>query len=242
VLKDLWTGQWIQLVGWLLMVSGFTLVLYSRLYLVIINPRLRAILLPTILTIVVLTNFVVFLLIFVVNGLRVAHGNHSNKAYTAAWRLQLLSPIEEAILAGLYVFFFVRLLKDSSLEDSHFRKTTFYLLCIAQAIIIICDALIIVLNYKRLILLRTMLYPVLYAFKLEFEIVVLNRLIHITSGRKTRIPAILNVETRQPDGPEKVMETTSPHSLTSSDDTAHEIVETYRNSIDEMERRYLGRV
>lgn len=224
------------------MVTGFTLVLYSRLYLVIINPRLRAILLPPILTVVVLTNFVVFLLIYVVNGTGVSHGNHSNKAYIAAWRLQLLSPIEEIILAGLYVFFFVRILKDSSLEDSHFRKTTFYLLCIAQVLIIICDVLIIVLNYKRLILLRTLIYPTLYAFKLEFEIVVLNRLIHLTSGRNIRIPAFLSVETRQPDGPEKGKEATSPQSPTSSDDTANEILEPHRNSMDEMERRYLGRV
>lgn len=120
-----WYGQWLQIVPWMFMVAGLTLVLYSRLYLVIIDPPLRRILLPIILTIVIGTNVLVYTLIFVCTALEL-DSSHGTSAYVAAWRLQLLSPIEEIILAGLYIFFFVKFLKDTKHpEESQFRKRTF---------------------------------------------------------------------------------------------------------------------
>jgi len=244
-LIDVIAGTWIQIVGWLFMVAGFILVLYSRLYLVIIDSRLRRILLPAILALVVGTNIVVYTLIYVCTGLQLGN-NRLDRAYIVAWKLQLLSPIEEMILAGLYIYFFIRFLRETAAltaKESHFRKVTFYLLCIAQVVIVVCDVLVAILNYRRLIVLRTILYPFLYTLKLEFEFLVLNRLIYITQKRKEQLPAMLSIETRRPqktdleNGP--VTKTTTPLSLSSSDDT--EVGSALERDVEEMERRYLGR-
>lgn len=115
----------------------------------------------------------------------------------------------------------------------------------AQAVIIICDVLIIILNYQRLILLRTMIYPFLYALKLEFEFVVLNRLIYITQQGQNQSPVVLSQDTCRTEkldlenGSITEIHSSTPVSLSSPGSDG---IELERNcTMDEMERRYLGR-
>jgi hypothetical protein len=259
---DIVTITWIQIVGWVLMVVGFVLVLYSRLYLVILSPRTRRILLPVILTVIIGTDILTYTLIIVVTGMQL-NSHYRNPVYTLAWRLQLLSPVEEIVLASLYVFFFVRFLRDSS-EDSRLRKKTFYLLCIAQALIAVCDIGVVVMTYRRLILLRSIIYPFLYALKLEFEFIVLNRLVSFTR-RKAHVNSFIAVgkskgivaesptavigleigKARSADIEDgcanlSVAETPPPLFSNYRGDASDDILQDEKNSVGELERRYLG--
>jgi hypothetical protein len=238
-----------QITGWMIMVVGFILVLYSRLHLVIINPRVRQILLPIILVVVIGTNILTFTITYVVVALDLGGGN-GDTVYTLGWRLQLLSPIEEILLASLYVFFFIHFLKDSS-KDYDVKKKTFYLLCTAQAVIISCDIVIVVITYRRLKLVRTTIYPFLYALKLEYEFMVLNYLVKFCQRREQDGNKFMDMEgSRDTRAVEKrdwelgisntsVAAASLPLPATFSIDTTRTILPA-KESMDEIERRYLG--
>jgi hypothetical protein len=117
--------EWVQFAGWLLMVIGFILVLYSRLYLVIISPQIRRVLLPIILIIILGTNLLVYTLICLKNQMMfLRKWDHQSMAYLLAWKLQLIAPAQEIVLASLYVFFFIHFLRNSS-ANSQLKKKNF---------------------------------------------------------------------------------------------------------------------
>jgi hypothetical protein len=246
---NLLATEYFQITGWMIMVVGFILVLYSRLHLVIINPRVRQILLPIILVVVIGTNILTFTITYVVVVLDLG-GGHGDIIYTLGWRLQLLSPIEEILLASLYVFFFIHFLKDSS-KDYDLKKKTFYLLCTAQAIIISCDIVIVVITYRRLRLVRTAIYPFLYALKLEYEFMVLNYLVKFCQRREQDVNNFMDLEGSKDTRAEEKRDWELGISNTSavvaslplpaafSIDSTDEIPPA-KESMDEMERRYLG--
>jgi hypothetical protein len=163
----------------LIMLTGFALVLFSRLYLVILSPQVRVILLPSLLLVILAVN----VLIFVMTYITLYVVDDYNKFAAILWKLMTLPAAIEILLASFYTFFFIHFIRDSNSDVADIRRRTFYFLCTAQAFIIICDVGLIIITSAGFSVIRGLIFPLLYALKLEFEFIVLNYLIYFARRR-----------------------------------------------------------
>lgn len=98
-------------------------------------------------------------------------------------------------MSALYICFFVDSFRGGGpKEDFGLMMKTFILLCSAQAMVTACDVGLIVIVSEDLFLIRAMIFSLLYACKLEFEFIVLNRLVHFTQNRERQLAEISNIE------------------------------------------------
>lgn len=253
----------IELVGWVLMVTGFSFVVYSRLNIVIHNPQVKRIILPVLLFFLFITYALLYIFIYIVSYL--PPPKLSTAAYQAGEKLRVLVPIEELIIGGLYIYFFMFYLRDSSNEDHQEARKTMKLLVVAQLVQVLGDASLLVLTYASLFLVKRIIITLLYALKLECEFYVLNNLILFQRRRErclnnfkvdVRSEAVDTQYTALPDSrvnvrhgmdlekriPDSCTMHTSPSSmLPVSYGGDEEIRLQQMNSIDELERRHLGR-
>jgi len=125
----------------------------------------------------------------------IAEGAVADRIDAALGKLQLLPPALEIFLSALYIYFFVYFFRGGSpKEDVWLKRKTFILLCTAQAVITACDEGLIIIITEDLFLIRAMIFPLQYALKLEFEFIVLNRLVHFTQNRERQLAEISNTE------------------------------------------------
>lgn len=161
-------------IGWIGMVSGFSLVLYSRLNLltfVMHNRHISRIALGMIVTDGVLFHiptFVVFML-----GIS---SPTSFMKYISAMnileRIQIVMfSIQELILSGLYIYGTLKMAQDSF--NCRIRRTIMLLITI-QVAAICCSALLIILDFTGYYVLKSFIHSFVYAFKLRLEFVILN--------------------------------------------------------------------
>ncbi|RDI88183.1 hypothetical protein Vi05172_g1813 [Venturia inaequalis] len=153
--------------------EGFLMVLYSRLHLIIDSPKILRALLFVILGVGIPLQIVIALA-----GDRIL----STNVWVVTFRLEMIFPFSEILLSSLYVFLFIRFMRQSAgAADPHMRRT-FYFLVVAEAFVVIMDLVGITLWYMDLYLLRLAVLPLTTALKLKVEFLILNRLTSI--GKK----------------------------------------------------------
>ncbi|KAK4865072.1 hypothetical protein LT330_001695 [Penicillium expansum] len=164
-----------ELVAWVGMVTGQSLVLWSRLHLVCHSPTvLRA----------TLTMIIVDAIILHIPGSVLELGSHSNKfflftnGFNIFERIQLIGfSIQEIILSVIYSWEAVRLLNLR--PRGHYRGTLVQLL-IVNVVMIMMDAAIIGVQYSGLFDIHVTLKAMVYSIKLKLEYAILGKLVHIT--------------------------------------------------------------
>ncbi|PSN59886.1 hypothetical protein BS50DRAFT_579689 [Corynespora cassiicola Philippines] len=162
-------------IGWVGMVTGFSVVLYSRLRIVIgtsLPDRVIKLILAMIITDAFLFHVPTIVFQFGVSN----SGTHEKfLPYMAPMeRVQVMAfSIQEIIISGVYIY--------SSYAQRHetlhngMGKTVMLLLWV-QVIVILCDVVVIVLDYCEYFTLKAVLHSFVYAFKLQLEFVILNDL------------------------------------------------------------------
>lgn len=160
--------------GWWGMVTGQSLVLYSRLHLVVRDHRvLRAVL------IMIIVDFCIFQ---VPTTIQTFGSNQSNpgmwlKVYNIYERIQLIIfTLQEFIISLIYIRAAVKLLSPSDpVETRHTKKFLIYLniLCIGLDIAFVCEVFSGEWVYK------TGTQSLAYAIKLTIEFAVLNKLMEV---------------------------------------------------------------
>ncbi|OQE43493.1 hypothetical protein PENCOP_c003G08720 [Penicillium coprophilum] len=166
-----------ELVAWVGMVTGQSLVLWSRLHLVCHNPTvLRA----------TLAMIIVDAIILHIPGIVLELGSHSNKSslfthgFNIFERIQLIGfSIQEIILSIIYSWEAVRLLNLR--PRGRFRGTLVQLLIVNIAMIIM-DAAVIGVEYSGLFEIHVALKAMVYSVKLKLEYAILGKLVGITEG------------------------------------------------------------
>lgn len=167
-------------IGWWSMVTGQSIVLYSRLHLVLANPRvLRRVLVMILLDAVALhipTTVLTYGSNLAPNGSRQIYTD----AYNVMEKIQMTGfCLQEFIISGLYIWETIRMIRlDPDLSK---RKIQYQLLSI-NAIIIIMDLGLLVAEYRNYYIMETMLKGVVYSIKLKLEFAVLGKLIHLVSN------------------------------------------------------------
>ncbi|KAG0159905.1 hypothetical protein PDIDSM_7432 [Penicillium digitatum] len=164
-----------ELVAWVGMVTGQSLVLWSRLHLVCHSPAvLRA----------TLAMIIVNAIILHIPGSVLELGSHSNKSslfthgFNIFERIQLVGfSIQECILSIIYSWEAVRLLNLR--PRGHYRGTLVQLL-IVNVVMIVMDAAIIGVQYSGLFDIHVTLKAMVYSVKLKLEYAILGKLVHIT--------------------------------------------------------------
>ncbi|CAI7568596.1 unnamed protein product [Penicillium glandicola] len=164
-----------ELVAWVGMVTGQSLVLWSRLHLVCHSPNvLRA----------TLAMIIIDAIILHIPGSVLEFGSHSNKSslFTTGFnifeRIQLVGfSIQEIVLSVIYSWEAVRLL---NLRPRGQYRGTLVQLLIVNIAMIIMDAAVIGVQYLGYFDIHVALKAMVYSVKLKLEYAILGKLVGIT--------------------------------------------------------------
>jgi hypothetical protein len=193
--------------GWYFMVTGQSIVLYSRLHLVLPNQTtLRRVLCMIIVNAIVLHIPTTVLTVG-------SNFDHSTRAFTQGYnimeKIQMTGfCIQEFIISGLYIWETVKLLQMGAEQGK--RKIMYQLLSI-NLIIIILDLALLAVEYADYYVIETTLKAAVYSIKLKLEFAVLGKLVHIVNSHNLQAEIS---ESREGDYPDFVDATRVTSDLT----------------------------
>ncbi|KAI8963523.1 hypothetical protein F5Y11DRAFT_147191 [Daldinia sp. FL1419] len=169
-------------VGWVVMVSGFSIVLWSRLHLVI--PPSTTIL-RVVLAMIVIDGFVFHVPTVVFQYFISNSATHEKYLpyMNVMERVQVLAfSVQEAVISSIYVWGTLQMFKLSLNSKA---KNTLAFLIIVQIAVVLADIPVIVLDYCNYFTLKAVIHSFIYAFKLQIEFVVLNEFKRLANGGLT---------------------------------------------------------
>lgn len=173
-----WLCVTLIVLGWYGMITGQSVVLWSRLHLVLQNRKLlRGVLW------MICINAVIFHIpttVFLYGT--VAHPESLwGRAYDIMERVQLVGfCVQELIISSIYVWETVKLLRLRPEGRPHGILNQ---LLVINIIILILDLSIVVIEYVGYYAVQVMFKPVAYSIKLKLEYAILGKLIAIARGR-----------------------------------------------------------
>ncbi|KAF2877063.1 hypothetical protein BDV95DRAFT_481565 [Massariosphaeria phaeospora] len=177
-------GIAIDTIGWCLMVTGQSVVLYSRLWLVFgvgHHKLLQGV------KWMIITNAVVFhtTTAIVVYGSRFGSQQAMfGMAYNYIERVQMVAfCTQELILSGLYIWKALDIIKATERKRSHHLMWQLFSI---NVIIIVLDIGMLTVEFKNLHVLQQTIKGFVYSVKLKLELAVLNKLVELsTSNNET---------------------------------------------------------
>ncbi|KAF2480995.1 hypothetical protein BDY17DRAFT_254507 [Neohortaea acidophila] len=181
-------GEVLSTFGWPMMVTGQSLVLYSRLG-VVLGPEHHRILRP-VKWMIIIDGIVFHISTQVV--MFGAYNAHPAREWALAYKyiekIQMTGfTVQELIISGLYVWRTLDILKtvDDASGRSRRRRRTMMELFSINAVIIILDIALLVVEYQNRHVIEQSLKGFVYSFKLKLEFAVLRKLVDI-SGQRSR--------------------------------------------------------
>ncbi|KAE8375698.1 hypothetical protein BDV26DRAFT_294814 [Aspergillus bertholletiae] len=168
--------------SWYCVVAGHSLVLWSRLHLMIQTPKvLRAILI-----LIVVDSVCLFIPATVLfygtliqdDGFRTS--TRFSLAYNKMERIQLVVfCLQELLISGIYIFETVKLLR---LRPDPMHQRILTQLITINIVIMILDVAVVAIQFAGYIAIQMTFKPLAYSIKLKLEYAVLNQLIRISEG------------------------------------------------------------
>jgi hypothetical protein len=169
------------IIGWCTMVTGQSVVLYSRLHIVTRNrTALRAVL-----TMIVFNAIVLHIpVIVLVYGSNSANPDPFMRPYSIYEKLQLtVFFIQETIISGLYIWETMKLLKsEKDIRGRAGPKRVMNHLIYVNIIVILLDISVVALEFANYYDVQTAYKPLVYSIKLKMEFSILNRLVELTQS------------------------------------------------------------
>ncbi|USP77533.1 hypothetical protein yc1106_04807 [Curvularia clavata] len=170
------------LIGWCMMITGQSVVLYSRLHIVMHNLRWLKYVLSMIIVNAIWLHIPVIVIVYGTNS---SHPEPWVPVYNVYERIQLTVFIaQELIISGLYLFETTKLLRlERTIGNVGTRKLLYHLLSV-NTLVILLDFSILALEFADLFEIQTSWKPLVYSIKLKLEFSILTRLVNLT--RKAR--------------------------------------------------------
>jgi hypothetical protein len=172
-------------IGWWTMVTGQSVVLYSRLHLVLGDERI----LRWVLRLIVLNVFVLHIPTTILTyGANIVHSGDVVwvNGYNVMEKIQLTGfTIQESILSTLYVIETVKLLRlgaDVSVRPD--SRSIMYRLIGINCAIMAMDLILLILEYADFYAVQITLKAFIYSLKLKLEFAVLGQLIDLIQGSR----------------------------------------------------------
>lgn len=173
-----WLPIFLLTPGWWCMVTGQSIVLYSRLHLVLSNQAvLRRVLFMIIFDAIIL-HIPTTILTFGANLADPAKTWTCGYNFMEKFQMTVFC-IQEFTISGLYIWETVKMLR---LDRDRAKAKIQWQLLIINAIIVIMDIGLLVAEYMGYYMMETMLKGAVYSIKLKLEFAVLGKLIHLVQG------------------------------------------------------------
>lgn len=166
--------------SWYGMVTGQSMVLWSRLHLVLQNTKVLWGVLCMIIVDAIFFHVPTSVLLF---GTVAAPVSSWSRGYSTMEHIQLVGfCIQELIISGIYVFETAKLLR---LRPSGRPHGILHQLLTINIIILMLDIAIVVIEYVGYYAVQVMFKPVAYSIKLKLEYAILGKLVAIAQGSHT---------------------------------------------------------
>ncbi|KAF2673418.1 hypothetical protein BT63DRAFT_367747 [Microthyrium microscopicum] len=207
--------------GWQMMVTGQSLVMYSRLHLVTQNRKYTQYVLYMIIANWFISNVPTTVFVF---GASSNNPAPWSKIYAVWERLQLcLYFVQESVISGLYVWSIMGMLSDTHSHETHIRKMAFSSRRLSMAdkskrvlkhliyvnvIMVLLDISLLITEFIGHYEIQVLYKGALYSVKLKMEFWILNQLTDIASSklRQSQMESGFSGEVFSPVG------TVQPHS------------------------------
>ncbi|KAL3480830.1 hypothetical protein BJX99DRAFT_272551 [Aspergillus californicus] len=181
------------LLGWYFMVTGHSVVLWSRLHFVLQQPTLLRAILYLIIANAICMHIPVTVLLYgaVLPSLdiqtRIRTGGFST-GYNIMERIQLVVfCLQEWLLSMIYIYETYKLLRIRPQQPTHAHKVILTQLIVINIVLLFLDIVVVVFEYAGLFWLQVVFKPVAYAVKLRLEYAILGRLVEVaTTGGSNR--------------------------------------------------------
>ncbi|RHZ45713.1 uncharacterized protein CDV56_104216 [Aspergillus thermomutatus] len=163
--------------SWYVMVTGHSLVLWSRLHLVLLKPKILRALLAMIIVDAIVLHVPITVLLF---GAVSAHPARFTAGYAVMERIQLIGfALQECIISSFYVVETIKMLRLR--QEARHRRILTQLLAI-NIVILVLDVAVVGTEYAGYYAVQVMFKPVAYSIKLKLEYAILGRLIEVAKG------------------------------------------------------------
>lgn len=175
-LAPLWVSLTLSTIGFYVMVPGQSVVLYSRLHLVVQSRRILRFVLW-----LIIVDAVILLIPTTILTFSTAYIQTESfiRGYNVMERLQLAwFCCQEFVISGIYIFETVKLLQLMPDKDQRRTRIMYELLAI-NFVIILLDVALLVVEYIGFYSLQTTLKPMVYSIKLKLEFGVLGKLVSL---------------------------------------------------------------
>ncbi|KAK3394721.1 hypothetical protein B0H63DRAFT_55914 [Podospora didyma] len=205
-------------------VTGFSVVLWSRLHLIVQNRRLLQALLVMVIVTAITMHVPTVVFRFCILALPQQRERYLQPLEMIERAQQVVFTLQEAVISGLYIWYTARMLlrrskgfSDSSSSSSSTtttrRRKVITLLIAVQVFSILLDAGLTTFDFMDSFTLKCALHPAVYSIKLKMEFIVLNQLLTVV---KKRAPATLGGRSEGRAGPAKSLPPSSVSSSSSS--------------------------
>lgn len=182
-LAPLWLALTISTIGFYVMVPGQSVVLYSRLHLVVQNHRLLRFVLWLIIIDAILLLIPTTVLTFstaYVRTVPIIRGYNVMERTQLAWFCA-----QEFVISGIYIYETVKLLRLMPDKDRRRTRIMYELLAI-NLVIITLDVALLAVEYIGYYSLQTTLKPMVYSIKLKLEFGVLGKLVSLVQTQRSQ--------------------------------------------------------
>ncbi|KAH6867340.1 hypothetical protein B0T10DRAFT_569499 [Thelonectria olida] len=172
----------IILIGWCTMITGQSVVLYSRLHIVMHSQRRLRLVLYMIIANALWLHLPVIVLVYGANS---ANPKPFETPYSIFEKIQLsVFFIQELVLSGLYVWETSKRLRlEKSVGNTRTRVVMNHLIYV-NVLVVLLDVTILGLEFANLYDIQTAWKPLVYSVKLKLEFSILNRLVELTRGSR----------------------------------------------------------
>jgi hypothetical protein len=172
------------LIGWCSMITGQSVVLYSRLHLVVRDPRRIRWVLILIITNAIILHIPIIVLVYGANS---SNPGPFIPIYSIYEKVQLtVFFVQELIISGLYVYETFHILKPADTLKAKSRRTVLTHLIYVNIIVILLDITLLGIEYSGHYEIQTSYKAALYSVKLKLEFSILNRLIMVIKGNNSQ--------------------------------------------------------
>ncbi|KAF4992245.1 hypothetical protein FGRMN_7275 [Fusarium graminum] len=177
-LAGVYVSKSIAAVGWIMLISGQSVVLYSRLHLVISDLRIQRAVLWMIVVNGTAWHTTQTVLQFAIGP--GGNGNAPTHLFVTIEKTQMtFFCVQEFIISGVYLWGTIDILQTSL---SHKQKIMWHLLAI-NLVIVVMDVVLLVIVYKRYYTIEQGVKLVIYSIKLKLEFAVLGKLVDVVQSR-----------------------------------------------------------
>ena len=175
-----YVGMILDTIGWVLLVSGQSVVLYSRLHLVLHNPNILRAVLWMIICNGVIWHTSVTVLLFGSTYSPPQNINGFSAVYNVIEKVQMtFFCLQEFIISGLYIWATVDILRTAFGSKRRFMWQLFSI----NVLIVVMNIALLAVEYKSYFTWEQGLKVVMYSIKLKLEFAVLNELVKFVQHR-----------------------------------------------------------